>query len=131
MEKSTCLIGNYSAIMLQFDYLRCKGGHVHYEMWGSSQMDTLKVWPWQLDERLTEGVIQLKRLLKKDDATSITNPAHSKPVLSEIAIDTADSAELAQSDKGKPWWRKCRGCIGNMAMTHQGRVQISRCAIGT
>ena len=41
----------------------------------------------------------------------------------EIATDTADPTEPASSSD-RPWWYKCRGCIGNMARTRREHSRI-------
>ena len=59
VKRPTLVVGNQERIMALFDNLRCTAGHIHDESFGSGQTRSLRVWPWQLAERLIEGVIQL------------------------------------------------------------------------
>ena len=52
VKKPTVLISNSATIMAQFEDLRCDGQHSHYHLFGSSRTDAMKVWPWDLAERL-------------------------------------------------------------------------------
>ena len=73
VKKPTLLVGNHPLLMAQFDNLRCMGKHPYDQTWTLGQMHKLRVWPWQIAERLIEGIIQLKRVLRKQDKRHISH----------------------------------------------------------
>ena len=110
VKKPTVLISNSETIKAQLNDFRSTG-HAHYPLFGSSRTDAMKIWPWELAERLIEGLIQLKRKLSRSSVTYTSTvkdtnkdqPAPTKSSFPEMATDTADPGEPASSSS-RPWW---------------------------
>ena len=65
VKKPTMLISNSTIILEEFQDLKCDGKHQHDVTWGSGQLAKLQVWPWQLCERLINGIVNLRRKYKQ------------------------------------------------------------------
>ena len=62
--KPTVLVSNSEILLEPFRNLRCTGNHEHGHLIGG-RAAAAQVWTWELANRLVEGVIRLKRHLRK------------------------------------------------------------------
>ena len=108
VKKPTMLITNAPEIYQMFAELRCNGKHQHDQTWGAGTLSQLQVWPWMFAERLIEGIVRLKKRIRKASAYPETGSGPQGP----------------DQPKAEFQWNKCPGCKGRMARTRREHTRI-------
>ena len=74
LQKTTGLVSNAREILAQFENLRCPGRHQHVHITGNNSEDA-QIWPWRLAERLVQGIVDLRRRLRRTGGSHATTSA--------------------------------------------------------
>ena len=64
MRQTTGLVSNAPEILEQFANLRCPGKRARVHVEGRDSFDA-KIWPWNMAERLVQGIVDLRRRLRR------------------------------------------------------------------